>query len=78
MSDKPTDRQLRVAMKKAVQLGIFPKHTDAETYLKNWAAMEQLLSYILNDDAGDSVAYNQAKERFEEQRKRVEARLKRG
>lgn len=34
---------LNRAMKKAVELGVFPEYIDEERYLENWSAMEQIL-----------------------------------
>lgn len=39
------------AMKKAVELGVFPKHVDQETYLKTWSAMREILSAALHGDS---------------------------
>lgn len=39
-----TQEMLNLAMKKAVNLGIFPKHpVSEETYLKHWKQMEDVL-----------------------------------
>lgn len=38
------EEMLARAMKKAVEVGIFPKHpVDTETYLKRWAGMKAVL-----------------------------------
>lgn len=38
------EEMLARAMKKAVEVGIFPKHeVDTETYLKHWAGMKAVL-----------------------------------
>ena len=37
------------AMKKAVEVGIFPKHpVDSETYLKHWAGMQEVLKAAMD------------------------------
>lgn len=43
MSKQVTNEMLEAAMKKAVELGVFPQFSDQETYLKNWAAMKKVL-----------------------------------
>ena len=38
------------AMKKAVKVGVLPKHpVDEETYLKHWSGMKKVLEAALND-----------------------------
>lgn len=37
------DAMLIRAMKKAVELGVFPKHVDEATYLRNWSALKEIL-----------------------------------
>ena len=38
------------AMKKAVEVGVLPKHpVDEETYLKHWSGMKEVLLAALND-----------------------------
>lgn len=34
---------LHAAMKKAVELGVFPKSGDTESYMKSWGSMEEIL-----------------------------------
>lgn len=41
------DAMLEVAMKSAVATGLLAAHADQETYLKNWAAMKQVLGAAL-------------------------------
>lgn len=38
------DAMLHAAMKKAVEIGVMPKHSDDESYLKNWAKMSEIIS----------------------------------
>ena len=40
---KITNEMLTAAMKKAVELKVFPKHVDEETYLKSWENMRAIL-----------------------------------
>lgn len=48
MDNAEFEKMLTRAMRKAVELGIFPKEADDETYLKNWTAMETILRAALN------------------------------
>lgn len=41
--EEVTDEMLAAAMKKAVELGVVPKHGDTDIYTKNWDAMKQIL-----------------------------------
>jgi len=43
-----TQEMLNAAMKKAVELGIFPKHGDEQTYLRHWESMKQVLEAALD------------------------------
>lgn len=44
------EEMLARAMKKAVEVGIFPKHSvDTETYLNHWAGMKEVLKAALAD-----------------------------
>ena len=45
------NEMLSVAMKKAVETGVLPKHVDEDTYLKNWSGMKHVLQAAL-DAAG--------------------------
>lgn len=40
------DEYLQFAMIKAVDVGIFPRFADDETYLKNWEMLEKFLEKI--------------------------------
>ena len=42
-----TQEMLNAAMKKAVELGVFPKHAGADDYLKHWDAMKACLEAAL-------------------------------
>lgn len=44
-----TQEMLNVAMKKAVELGVFPKHPTPGAYIKNWDAMKACLEAALTD-----------------------------
>jgi hypothetical protein len=48
---KVTQEMLNAAMKKAVELGLVPKHMSGDSYLKTWDAMKQSLQAAL--DAAD-------------------------
>lgn len=37
------DEYLQFAMRRAVDIGIFPRFSNDETYLKNWEMLEKLL-----------------------------------
>ena len=50
MANQVSDEMLTAAMKKAVAEGIFPKHTDTETYVKNWTRMKAVLQAAINSD----------------------------
>ena len=39
-----TNEMLAIAVKKAVELGLFPKHSDERGYLKYWDGMRQVLA----------------------------------
>jgi len=43
-----TEAMLAAAMKKAVELGIVPRHLDSESYLKTWSAMKACLQAALD------------------------------
>ena len=43
-----TEEMLTAAMRKGVEVGIFPKHgVDTETYLKHWDGMKKVLETAL-------------------------------
>lgn len=42
-----TQEMLNAAMKKAVETGLVPKHSDPDTYLKQWDAMKACLAAAL-------------------------------
>lgn len=44
-----TQEMLNAAMKKAVQVGIFPKESDMDAYLKHWWQMEYVLIAALQE-----------------------------
>ncbi|HUT16963.1 MAG TPA: hypothetical protein VMW84_01545 [Acidobacteriota bacterium] len=44
---KITHEMIEAAMKKAVELGVFPKKVDEETYFQNWANMDEILEAAL-------------------------------
>lgn len=50
MSKRVTNEMLEAAMKKAVELGIFPKFSDQDTYLKHWAAMKETLQAAMDTE----------------------------
>ena len=58
-----TDEMLTAAMKKAVAEGIFPKHTDTESYLKNWTRMKAVLQTAINSDNDEPQTQTEACER---------------
>lgn len=44
------EEMLARAMKKAVEVGIFPKHpVDTETYLKHWDGMKAVLQTVVGN-----------------------------
>ena len=40
-------RMLTVALKKAVEVGMFPKYADDEQYAKDWAGMRAVINAIM-------------------------------
>ncbi len=44
-----TTEILTKAMKKAVELGIFPKHVSQEDYVKHWESMKKVLEATFED-----------------------------
>jgi hypothetical protein len=47
--------KLTIAMKKAVEVGIFPKYADSETYLENWRRMRAVLDAVLPQEDIDEI-----------------------
>jgi hypothetical protein len=45
---KVTDAMLQAAMKKAVELSLFPAHADTDTYVKQWDGMKAILQASLD------------------------------
>ncbi len=43
-----THEMLEKAVKKAVELGLFPKHSDEQTYMKIWDGMREVLDAAIN------------------------------
>ncbi len=41
-----TPEMLTIAMKKAVELGIFPKYASQEDYVKHWESMKKVLEAV--------------------------------
>jgi hypothetical protein len=58
------------AMKKAVELGVFPKLVaDEQMYLRNWAAMEEILKAALaNNDYPGEAAFGVLPDQTEKKR----------
>ncbi len=46
---KVTEEMLTAAMRKAVELGLFPKHAAVETYLKHWDGMRECLKAAIEE-----------------------------
>ena len=46
---KLTREMLNAAMKEAVKVGLFPKESDMDTYLKCWEQMESVLKATLQE-----------------------------
>lgn len=42
-----SDKMLATAMKKAVELGVFPKYTGERQYIENWENMQNILEAAL-------------------------------
>ncbi|MFP3637775.1 hypothetical protein [Paraburkholderia sp. SIMBA_054] len=43
-----SEAMLTAAMKKGVEVGLFPKTIDCESYLKNWASVRAVLEAALD------------------------------
>lgn len=43
-----TEEMLHSAVKKAVELGLIPKHSDMDNYIKYWDIIKQILQSALN------------------------------
>jgi hypothetical protein len=48
-----TDEILETAMKKSVELGIFPEEVSLPTYLHNWNILEEILKAVLEEIEDD-------------------------